>query len=240
MGAIAGGAALGYHWLTSSPRFALAGIDVRGTEKLDQEQIVALLSPALEQNVFRIPLEAVEQRLIEQPWIERAEVSRRLPNRIAVEVVERSPAAVVELGGLYLAQRDGRVFKRADVSRGEGVGMPVITGLSRTQYSRNADHCHQQIASGLDVLDMWRSSADRPAIGEVHLDANRGVTLYLESPPVGLFFGHTDERETLTQRMAVFDAAWAALDESERSEVASLHLDRDGWPARVAVAFHTR
>src|SRR5690606_19401741 len=114
MAAVAGGAALATRWLTGSPRFALAEVEVRGASPAPREEIVEALAPAMGENVFRVSLEAIERRLRREPWIADVSVRRSLPDGLIIEVEERRAAAVAELGGLYLVGREGRACKRAD------------------------------------------------------------------------------------------------------------------------------
>ena len=64
-------------------------------------------------------------------------VSRQLPSVLTIEISERHAAAVVNLGGLYLADVRGRPFKRATMD--EAAGLPVITGVARGQYAARRD-----------------------------------------------------------------------------------------------------
>src|SRR5690606_32281559 len=88
MAAVAGGAALATRWLTGSPRFALAEVEVRGASPAPREEIVEALAPAMGENVFRVSLEAIERRLRREPWIADVSVRRSLPDGLIIEVEE--------------------------------------------------------------------------------------------------------------------------------------------------------
>ena len=236
--AAAGGAILlGYNWLTGSPRFALASVELRGASELQQVDIERAVHPAMGENLFRLPLDAIERRLRAEPWVEDVSVSRRLPDRLVVEVDEHSVAAVVDLDGLYLAESDGRVFKRADLSRGEAAGLPIVTGIGRDTYRRRPDLAQARIRDALAAAAAYAGKPERPPLGEVHDDAHRGITLYTRRPVIALRLGRPVGDAELRRRLAVFDAAWAALAPAERTALSAVHLDRDGTPVRATVAF---
>ena len=235
--AAAAGATFGYHWLTTSPRFALETVEVHGTHSMPAGQVRRALSPAIGENLFRLPLPAIERRLRAEPWIADAQVRRRLPDELVVDVTERAPAARVELGGLYLARANGTVFKRADTARGEGQGLPVITGITRRLYLHHPARAHTRIRAALAAARVYREAPQRPPLGEIHSDSRGAVTLYTRAPVMALVLGAPATDAVLRRRLRAFDAAWAALSPSERAVAGTLYLDRDASPVRVTVAF---
>jgi cell division protein FtsQ len=228
---------LGYRWLTGSARFALARVEVRGAHLLEEADVEAAVRPAMGENLFRIPLEAVEQRLRSEPWVADVAVRRRLPDHLVVEIDEHRPAAVVDLDGLYLADASGRAFKRADLARGEAVGLPLVTGVERDTYRRRPDEAQARIRDALAAAGAYALDPARPPLGEVHDDPTRGITLYTRRPVVALHLGRPDGVAELGRRLAMFDAAWAALAPPERAAATAVHLDRGGSPVRATVAF---
>jgi cell division protein FtsQ len=228
---------LGYRWVTASPRFALASVEVRGTRELAEADVRRAVSPAMGENLFRLPLDRIEERLRAEPWVADVSVRRRLPDRLVVEVDEHRAAAVVDLGGLYLADASGRVFKRAELARGEAVGLPVVTGIDRDAYRRRADEAQERIRAALAAAAAYAAEPGRLPLGEVHADPDRGLTLYTRRPVVALHLGRPGGAAELRRRLALFDAAWAALAPAERAALSAVHLDRDGTPVRVTAAF---
>lgn len=237
--AVVAGGAFGYRWLTGSPRFAVAGVEVRGARALPAAEVERALAPAYGQNVFRVSLAAIERRLRAEPWIAGASVRRSLPDRLVVELEERRAAAVAELGGLYLVDEGGHAFKRADVARGEADGLLVVTGIDREDYLRSPSEAAARIRAALDAARVYREGG-RPPLGEVRHDASRGITLYTRRPVAAIRVGHVPAAGALRRRLAAFDAAWAALSPGERAAASTFHLDRDGLPLRVTVGFNAR
>ncbi len=74
--------------------FAVDRIEIRGIRKMDRARVYDV---ALEQQSRAMPLVdlgAIRQRLLGFGWIADARVSRRLPDTLVVDVVERKPAAI--------------------------------------------------------------------------------------------------------------------------------------------------
>ncbi|MCE9578252.1 MAG: FtsQ-type POTRA domain-containing protein [Deltaproteobacteria bacterium] len=234
--AVGTGAYAGYRFLTTSPRFAVTSIEVTGTHVLGADELRARLPFTTGANVFTADLSAAEAALATEPWIAEVHVSRELPHTIVVDVREREASAIVDLDGLYLADRTGHVFKRAALERGEGANLPVVTGLGRDSWSADPEGGAAAVAHALAALADWRVDTGRPSVAEVHLDPG-GLTLYTTDSAVAIRLGD-GEPDALTTRMHTFDRAWAALSPDERTRARSIHVDNHIRPDHVTVAFN--
>jgi len=234
LAAIGGTAWAGYRFVTTSSRFAITEIEVNGNQQLTADQIRALSSIRIGDNVFATNLDAVTHELRENPWIASAEAHRMLPHTIVIDVREHVPAAVVQLGGLYLVDAEGHPFKRAELGTDDGVGLPIITGLDRDAYLANPAGTAVQIRSAMAALVGWRSIEDRPSIGEVHLDTHGALTLVTYEHAIAIQLGDMDAQ--LDQRMQTFDATWAELTSAERARTRAIHLDARADQVTVAFA----
>ncbi len=226
----------GYHWLTTSDRFAVEVIEVRGAERLSADRVRELSGVDIGDNVFLVDLGGVARSLESEPWISSATAKRELPHRIVVEITERTPAALVELGGLYLADADGLAFKRAAIERGEGQGLTVITGIAREDYLADETAAQAAIRAAHETAAEYERGQDRPALGEVHVDPRRGITLVTYATALSLRLGKTSDG-ALPQRLAAFDAAWGALDDQERAAARVIFMDNQTNPDRITVRF---
>jgi cell division protein FtsQ len=235
-GGLGYGAWSGYRFITTSPRFAIDTIEVRGAHTLSPEQIRERVPVAPGDNLFTADLAAIEAALEREPWIADVEVRRRLPRAIEIDVREREAAARVDLDGIYLADRDGQIFKRARVDLGEGEGLPVITGVGRADLAAGAAPVSARIRRALATADAFAADG-RPAIGEVRVDVRHGVTVYTYDDAVAIRLGDV-EGAALDARLSRFDAAWAALTPDERRRARAIHLDHVTRPDHVTVAFN--
>ena len=186
---VSGTAWAGYRFVTTSSQFAITSIDVNGNQQLTDEQVRALVTARVGDNVFETNLDAVTRELRENPWVAAAEAHRVLPHTIVIDVREHVATSVVQLGGLYLVDADGHPFKRAELGTDDGVGLPIITGLDRDAYVANPAGTAAQIRAAMDALNRWRSAADRPSIGEVHLDTHGALTLVTYEQAISIQLG---------------------------------------------------
>jgi hypothetical protein len=238
-GALAGGGLAAHRFVMTSPRFELREISVEGAVRLSRDKLLALAAVQPGGSVFALSVRAIEERLLASPWIAEAEARRRLPDGLTVRVVERRPAALLVLdgAGLYLADASGRPFKRADVHRGEGAGLVVVSGLERRLYADG--HDPEAVASlvrhAIHVAALWTETHARPALGEIHLDRT-GITLHTLEGAVAIALGRPEDDEALRLAVSRFDAIWGALPPDERAAARRIHLDSRTRPDRVTVS----
>jgi|CXWL01.1.fsa_nt_gi hypothetical protein len=109
-------------WVTTAAPFALADIEVRGTERLSPAAIENHLLPLLGQNLWRLDLGAVPTLLADERWIASLEARKQPPNRLLLEVVERKPAAILSEGP------EG--FERRSFVDPEGVAIATAAGVA--------------------------------------------------------------------------------------------------------------
>ena len=71
-------------------------IEITGLKRMDRMSVyaVALEDKRNETSMMAVDLEGIRQRLLRYGWIADAHVSRRLPDTLLIDIVERTPAAV--------------------------------------------------------------------------------------------------------------------------------------------------
>jgi cell division protein FtsQ len=218
------GGFLGYRAATSSPRFAITTIEIRGAHHVDVDALRARLSTHVGDNVFRADLDADKRAVLADPWVAAATVSRTLPHTLVVQLAERTAIAVVDLGGLYLVDDAGHPFKRARVERGDGAGLPIVTGLDRDTFAASPERTATLVHQALAALADWRADASRPQIGEVSIDPFGALVLHTYDHATAIALGERDAG--LGDRLRAFDATWTALSDSERDRARAIHLTR--------------
>jgi len=99
-------------------RFALTRFEISGNARARTEEILGVLSAWRGRNLATLDLAPLAGRLADQPWIERATVTKRFPDGIAVRVVERKAVALYRDGdALWWVDPTGRLVARYDPRR---------------------------------------------------------------------------------------------------------------------------
>ena len=157
----------------TSPRLAVRTVEVRGNVRADEDTLMAYGGLRVGQSIFEMSLDETARNLRRHPWVADATVTRAFPDRVVVQIREQEPTALVSLGGVYLANASGEVFKRWAL--GDPRDLPLITGLSREDVTAGEGAAHALIAEGIEVandLAEWREAVG--VAEELHFDAALG------------------------------------------------------------------
>ena len=111
--------------------FRVRSVAVQGTRRMDPKPIYRI---ALDQRATALPLVdvgAIRERLLDYGWVQDARVSRRYPDTLVVDIVERTPAALWQDGTrLSLIDADGHVLDKVAVTRMPDLPLLVGTGAN--------------------------------------------------------------------------------------------------------------
>ncbi len=131
-----GAAAAAYGYGIHSWRFRIEssdGIEITGVHNASRARVMELAGADIGRNIFFVPLEDRKRQLEQIPWVESATVMRLLPNRLAVDIHERTPVAFVQIGSkISLIDANG-VVMGLPASRQTKYSFPVIHGITETE-----------------------------------------------------------------------------------------------------------
>ncbi len=127
--AIGYGAYRGWSLFQNARQFQVGRIVVRGNERLSTGEVLATLDGLRGMNIATADLEGWRLKLLESPWVARAELRRTLPSTVIVTVAERTPIGIGRLGReLYLVDGAGTIIDQYGPHYSE-FDLPIIDGL---------------------------------------------------------------------------------------------------------------
>jgi cell division protein FtsQ len=74
--------------------FTVRRYEIRGVERMDRRRVDAVVANELRKAMPLVDLAALRRQLIGFGWVADARVSRRLPDTLVIDIVERRPAAL--------------------------------------------------------------------------------------------------------------------------------------------------
>ena len=171
-------------------------IDLAGNHIVSREAVLQPFARDRNRSVLRIPLDARRAQLEELPWVESASVQRILPNRIRVELTERTPIAFLRNGSeLALIDAHGVILGRPE---GEDLHFPIVAGLPESMPREEREKRLQTYQEFLRDADLVRAeSSDR--VSEVDLSNAKdlrvvmtGLASATDAQAVTIHFGASD------------------------------------------------
>jgi cell division protein FtsQ len=184
-------------FLLFSPTVRLASLDqieVTGNHFVPSATVAAAFAPDLGRSVLRVPLEDRRKELAAMPWVAQVWVKRDLPNRIRVELVERTPIAFLRLpNDLALIDASGVILDRPLSAE---FHFPVVSGISDSTPADARALRMKMFAEFMKDIEIVRSdAADR--VSEADLSDEQDVRATLtgignEDGPVLVHFGDSD------------------------------------------------
>ena len=179
--------------------FTLKHVETRGNHRVSTQAIYDIAFNQQSSAMPLVDLDGTRERLLHLPWIREARVSRRLPDTIVVEVIERIPVAVWQQNGRFsLVDAEGVVLEPV------GAAMPNLVRL----IGADANLHYGALSALLDAAPRLRPMVtDATWVGDRRWDLHfqGGETLSLpegdaEARRAIERFAQLDQRESLLGR----------------------------------------
>jgi cell division protein FtsQ len=220
-----------HRYAITTPRFAVRNVEIEGNRRKSDAQVASRIGLLAGANIFTVDLAQAERRLLDDPWIREAKLSRRLPGTLKVQIGEREPAATAVIGGrLYLVTPTGEPFK--EVERGDPVDLPAITGMEAAELLRDRPRAVERLTAAIQVLRHYERLPMSQAFPaqEVHLTAGGDVVLTVGVQAITLHLGKGPWRKKLLMAAEVTDGL------RRKGQVPGIvFLDNEAHPERVVV-----
>jgi cell division protein FtsQ len=121
-----------YHYGERSWRFRVESSDdigIAGLQNITRSQIMEVMGGDIGRNIFFIPLDQRKKQLEQIPWVASASVMRFVPNRLEIEIQERTPVAFARVGSkILLIDGAGMLMELPAVKK--KYSFPVILGMN--------------------------------------------------------------------------------------------------------------
>src|SRR5450755_3562372 len=183
-----------YHYGERSWRFRVESsddIDISGLQNVSRAQVMEVMGGDIGRIIFFVPLAQRKTQLEQIPWVESASVMRFAPNRLKVEIHERTPVAFARIGShISLIDAGGTLMELAPggkhkysfaVIAGMNAGEPLSTRAARMKnYNtlvRELDSSGARYSQELSEVDI----SDPEDVKVIAADSNGEVLVHLGS-----------------------------------------------------------
>ena len=176
----------------STTFFSLKTIEVSSTKRVTREEVLAISGAAPGRDLARLDLKRMGEQLTLNPWIETVRIRRYFPDGLSIDITEREPLAVVNMGFIYYLDKSGKVFKV--LNQGDRLDYPVITGFNEEDLIKDPAGTGEALKATCELLQILREKgalilAD---VSEIHYDRGYGFTMFTASGGLPVKIGSGD------------------------------------------------
>jgi cell division protein FtsQ len=162
-------------FLQHSPKMLLLNesqVEILNNHMVTRDAILQQFARDRNHSVVSVPLDLRRSQLEQMPWVESATVQRILPNRLHIEITERTPIAFLRLGNeLALVDGQGVILDRPE---GEEFHFPIVTGISEDLPREQREKRMQIYSEFMKDIELVRpGSADR--VSEIDLSTPKDL-----------------------------------------------------------------
>lgn len=113
--------------LAAKAGFQVEKVEVRGAEHMDQTLVYNIALGQVDRSMLNVDLPNLRAEIMKLSWVKDARISRRLPDTLVVDIVERQPVAIWQNEGkLALIDVTGGVL---DLVRADALpDLPLVVG----------------------------------------------------------------------------------------------------------------
>jgi len=173
------------HYVRTSPRFEIKKIEVAGLKRVEETQVLAQAHLPDDANVFAVNLDELRERVEALKWVRFANVKRVLPDKIAINIVERQPVGLARVRKQVL-QFDTEA-ELLDRDHGTGMNAPILDGLKPNDREGNK----KKVVIYSRILEELHGQSD---LSEIHINDDGEVSVVSLNEPVLVNLGKEDFR----------------------------------------------
>ena len=159
-------------FLMTSSLFNIKTINVAGTNRVSQQEIIRLSGLSYQQNIFRINSKETMKSIFQSPYVEKIKIRRGLPNIINIDIIEREPLVLVPYVGSYLfVDSQGIVI---DINSSiAAIKLPIINGLKFNTFKLGEEikvENKLQLTSVIKLINEIKKAGIAPEIAEINAE----------------------------------------------------------------------
>jgi cell division septal protein FtsQ len=169
-----------------NPDYRLSKIEVQTDGTLQREQVLKTGELREGENIFNVNLARVRDLLQQLPQVDEAQVTRKMPAEIDIQIVERKPIAWImtgrEMSNPFSSQDAFLVDARGVLMREkqllpEYLGLPVISGCTNESLEAGRTVESFEVKAALELLRLSTRSFMQTRFQVREIDVSKGYCL---------------------------------------------------------------
>ncbi len=193
-----------YRMVSRTTFLRLERIEVSNLKKLSRQDVISLAGVKEGDAMLGLRLRSIGEQIAKNPWIAQVKVRRYFPDTLTIEVAEREPVAVVNMGYLYYLDDKGELFK--PLTEGDRLDYPVLTGITEDDLAKDPAGSKETLKTTLDLIAQFKARTDLKLddVSEIHFDKGFGFTIFTAAGGVPIRLGNGGFGEKLDRLARIY------------------------------------
>lgn len=180
------------------PLFNIREIKVVGNSKISTNEIISLSEININENIFRIHIGEVKEKIKQNAYIDSVKINRYLPSKIQIEVQERIATYMLEFASAFVyINNQGYILEISE----QKLEVPIIVGY-KTELenikpgNRLCEEDLEKLETVLKIVETATSYEIENTITKIDITDKKNYTLLLETEKKTVYLGDASNINT--------------------------------------------
>lgn len=183
--------------LIKTPYFNIKKVNVNNNNVITKESVIGE-NDILNQNIFLLNTSALKKKILSNPYVKSVKISRKLPDQLNINVVERNATFIVNDGADFYVLNENLVIMEKKNSD-EGLQLPIVTGL--TVENRFLGEPMSTDKDKVEVLKEIGEALNKSKIKVNSVDISNLNNIIINKGEVQILLGDSDELSNKLTKM---------------------------------------
>jgi cell division protein FtsQ len=194
-------------------------VEVEGLQRVTKPEVLERLVLKPGTGLHQVSTVFLAERVQSHAWIKEATVERRPPHQLHITIVERTPAAIIQIGAdHWLSDENGYLLIK--LGRQDDQTLPLLTGLSAQSLQQGDAGVRNAVQSGVVLAKLMASTLD----GRVEIDLTKFSNVVASVNGVRFQFGNDSLVDQWERFRTVNPPFKTALSDDRKRTVSEIDL----------------
>ena len=194
-------------------------VEVEGLQRVTKPEVLERLVLKPGTGLHQVSTVFLAERVQSHAWIKEATVERRPPHQLHITIVERIPAAIIQIGAdHWLSDENGYLLIK--LGRQDDQTLPLLTGLSAQSLQQGDAGVRNAVQSGVVLAKLMASTLD----GRVEIDLTKFSNVVASVNGVRFQFGDDSLVDQWERFRTVNPSFKTALSDDRKRTVSEIDL----------------
>lgn len=189
----------GFVYFLLSPIFNVKTIEVFNNSNVGIEQIINSSGIVLNENMFKFSKREVKNKILTNPYIEEAKITRKLfSNTVQIEVKERNATLMLEYGNSYVyINNQGYILEISPIKLDEPILKGYKTSLEEVKPGNRLNKEDlERLEIVLNIIETANANGLGDLITQIDIQNKKDYKIILESEDKTIYLGDCSDLST--------------------------------------------